>query len=123
MTENNTSVNLKPIDSADDVKQFFNNYFVEPISYSSNKVDSVVGFFENRGFDTQSAVGVATVLLQQAKIDDINVFTLLDTLKGATDVEISSIVTEILNNNRPKSSSLGFKSEQNIREESRNIVV
>ena len=123
MTENNTSVKLKPKDSADDVKQFFNNYFVEPISYSSNKVDSVVGFFENRGFDTQSAVGVATVLLQQAKIDDINVFTLLDTLKGATDVEISSIVTEILNNNRPKSSSLGFKSEQNIREESRNIVV
>jgi len=123
MAENNTSVNLKPIDSADDVKQFFDNYFVEPISYSSSKVDSVVGFFENRGFDTQSAVGVATVLLKQAKIDDINVFTLLDTLKGASDVEISSIVSEILNNNRPKSSSLGFQSEKNIREEARNIVV
>ena len=119
-----TQLNVIRPDSGNEVKEFFNNYFTEAISYPANQVDAVVGFFENRGFDTASAAGVATVLLQQAKLDDVNVFTLLDTLKGLEDVAISQIVAEILNFNRLKVSTLGYKINNQIpRTENRNIVV
>jgi len=118
-----SSINLVPADSANSVKEFFNKYFVEPISYPANQVDAVVGYFEKRGFDATSATGVATVLLQQAKIDNVNVFTLLDTLKGISDVQLSQVVAEILNYNRSKISTLGYKiTSVSDRTESRNIV-
>jgi|TARA_B100001094_G_C18158797_1_gene788112 hypothetical protein len=116
-------INLVPKDSSNKVKEFFNNYFTEAISFPANQVDAVVGFFEARGFDTASASGTATVLLQQAKIDDVNVFTLLDTLKGLEDIQISQIVAEILNYNRQKSSTLGYKITTTTKAENRNIVV
>lgn len=114
---------IEPVDSGAVVKEFFNKYFNEPITYNANTVDSVVGFFKRRGFDDTSATGVATVLLEQAKIDGVNVYTLLDTLKGVEDIQISAIVAQVLNYNRQKSSSLGFTSDKIVREESRNIVV
>lgn len=119
-----SSFKLEPIDSSAEVKEFFDKYFVDPISYSATQVDSVVGFFLKRGFDQSSATGVSTVLLQQAKIDDVNVFTLLDTLKGLTEVQISGLVGEIVNYNRSKVSVIGFKTENTVsRQEARNIVV
>jgi hypothetical protein len=104
-----SSLNISPVDSSSEVKEFFNKYFSESISYSATQVDSVVGFFLKRGFNESSATGVATVLLQQAKIDDVNVFTLLDTLKGLDEVQISSLVGEIVNFNRSKVSVIGIK--------------
>jgi hypothetical protein len=123
MTTPTSTINLVPTDSASSVKEFFNKFFVEPISYPANQVDAVVGYFEKRGFDTISATGVATVLLQQAKIDNVNVFKLLDTLKGISDVQLSQVVAEILNYNRSKVSTLGYKiNSTSDRTESRNIV-
>lgn len=117
-------VNLKTPDSGEEVKEFFNNYFTESISFPATEVDAVVGFFQKRGFDDSSATGVATVLLQQAKIDEVNVFTLLDTLNGLQDVQISQIVAEILNYNRQKASTLGYKiTSTTTRLEDRNVVV
>ena len=113
---------ITPIDSGEEVKEFYNKYFTEKISVSSNKVDAVVGFFTKRGFDTTSATNVAAVLIEQSKIDNVDVFTLLDTLKGLDDVEISGLVAEILNYNRSKSSIIGFKVERSNRTELRNIV-
>lgn len=119
-----SSFQLEPIDSSAEVKEFFDKYFNDPISYSANQVDSVVGFFLKRGFEETSATGVATVLLEQAKIDNVNVYTLLDTLKGLTEVQISGLVGEIVNYNRSKVSVIGFKTENiSSRQEARNIVV
>lgn len=113
---------ITPIDSGEEVKEYFNKYFTEKISVSSNKIDAVVGFFTKRGFDEVSATNVAAVLIEQAKIDEVEIFTLLDTLKGLQDVEISGLVAEILNYNRSKSSIIGFKVERSTRTELRNIV-
>lgn len=105
------------------VTTFFNNYFSKKLSFPTNQVDAVIAFFEKRGFDRSAAISVGTTLLQQAKIDNINVFKLLDTLKGLTDVQLSAVVTEILNYNRPKTSTLGYKrSESADKLEKRNIV-
>lgn len=111
-------------DSAQQVKNFFDKYFVEPISLPAGEVDAVIGFFEKRKFEKTAAVSVATILLQQAKLDNVDVFAILDTLKGITDIQLSNVVTEILNVNRSKISTLGFKVENNQNQfEKRNIVV
>jgi hypothetical protein len=111
-------------DSSDRVKKFFNRYFTEEISFAANDVDSVVGFFEKRGFDKISATSTAVILLQQAKLDNVKIFKLLDTLRGLNDVQLSAVVTEVLNYNRDKISTLGYRitPEQNTTE-ARNIVV
>ncbi len=110
-------------DSADGTKRFFDQYFTESISYPSNQVDAVVGFFENKGFEKLAARSTATVILQQAKIDNVNVFEIIDTLKGLGKIQLSEIVAEILNYDRNKVSTLGFRSTSvSEKLERRNIV-
>jgi len=107
-----------------EVQQFFNQYFTKKLSYPANEVDAVVNFFEKRGFDKSAAISVATILLQQAKIDGVKIFTLLDTLTGLSEVQLSAIVTEVLNYNRPRTSTLGYRrTESPVKTEKRNIVV
>lgn len=111
-------------DSAAKVKQFFDRYYTQAISYPANDVDAVVGFFTKRGFDEAAAISVSVVLLQQAKIDNVKIFKLLDTLKGLTDLQISSVVAEILNYSRSKISTLGFKVDASTEtSDKRNIAV
>jgi hypothetical protein len=45
--------------------------------------------------------------MMQAKKDGYNPLKILDTLKGLNDLELSALVSEILNYNRFKTSSLG----------------
>lgn len=104
-------------------RDFFDKYFVKSISFPANQVDAVIAFFEKRGFDKAGATSVGTVLLQQAKLDNVNVFTLLDTLRGLEDAQISAVVAEILNYNRSKVSTLGFTNREFVENlENRNIV-
>jgi|TARA_B110000977_G_C10999265_1_gene463156 hypothetical protein len=104
--------------------EFFNNFYNLEISYNPSEVDAVIGYFLKRGFEKVSAINTASVLLQQAKIDDLNVQQLLDTLKGVTDVQLSVIVAQILNFNRSKTSVLGFRdaASQELFEQ-RNVVI
>lgn len=111
-------------DSAVEVKSFFDKFFRQQITFPSNQIDAIVGYFLKRGFDESSARSTGIVLLNQAKLDNVNVFQLIDTLKGLNDVQLSSVVTEVLNAYREKTSTLGFKIltvEETV--ESRNIRV
>lgn len=111
-------------DSAKNVKQFYDKYFTKFINFPSNDVDAVIGFFQSRGFSKTGAIAVGTVLLQQAKLDGINVFELIDTLNKTDEVQLSSVVTEVLNYNREKISTLGYKVDNtDQRVEARNIEV
>lgn len=110
-------------DSAYETKEFFDKYFVNSISYPSNQVDAVVAFFEKRGFEKSVAISISSVFLQQSKVDNINVFELLDTLKGIDGRQLSTVVTQVLNLNRSRISTLGFRNtEKVIPEEVRNIL-
>lgn len=120
----NLPVNATLADSSDVVKSFFNTYFTAEITFPAEQVDAVVGFFKKRGFDDLAANSTSMILLQQAKIDQVNVFTLIDTLKGLTDVQLSAIVAEVLNYNRQKNSVLGYRQEDTGNTlEKRNIIV
>lgn len=111
-------------DSSQEVKQFFDKYYVNQVSFPSNQIDAVVGFFLQHGFDQESARSTGIVLLNQAREDNVNVFELIDTLKALTDVQLSQVVAQILNAYREKVSVLGYRVATVIDEyESRNILV
>lgn len=114
-----------PIENNKDIntRKFFETSNKPVLTFPTNAVDAMIGYFQSRGFSKLSSISTATVLLTQAKIDDVNVFELIDTLKGVDDVKLSGIVTEILNANRSKISSLGYKDTSSSNQtEKRNII-
>lgn len=124
MPSSNLPSNLISADSNDEVKTFFDRYFVKETSFPAADIDAVVGFFRKRGFDELASNSTAIVLLQQAKEDSINVFTLVETLTGLTEVQLSAVVSQVLNYSRQKISTLGFRQEDPSELlEKRNIVV
>lgn len=109
-------------DSSAEVKSFFNRYFTEQVSFPAAEIDAVVGFFLKRGFNELGAKSTAIVLLNQARVDGVNVFQLLDTIGNFEEVQLGQLVTQVLNSNREKVSLLGYKilsSEETT--ESRNV--
>ena len=110
--------------SSQEVKQFFDKYYINQISFPSSQIDAVVGFFLQHGFDAESARSTGIVLLNQAREDSVNVFELIDTLKTLSDVQLSQVVAQILNAYREKVSVLGYRVTGIVDEyESRNILV
>lgn len=108
----------------DKTKKFFENYYNKRLEFTANEVDSVLQFFEKRGFEISSATSVSSILLQQAKVDQVSVFKLLDTLKGLDEVRLSALVAEILNLNREKTSAVGYRvDESQAVYEARNIAI
>jgi hypothetical protein len=114
--ENNSS-------SSNETAQVFDEYFETPITVDSTTLSSITAFFESRGFEKYAAQNVALLIIKQAKLDNFNPNQIIDTLNGLQSIEISALVTEILNKNRFKSSVLGIKQNFLISEEVvRNIV-
>jgi hypothetical protein len=120
-----SSSNL-PISSINgrNVKTFFDNLTKQPISFSAGEMDATTAFFLKRGFDTTGASSVAIVLLRQARAEKVSVFSLLDTLKGLTDVQLSQVVAQVLNSTRDKTSLLGYRTQPITNTyEARNILI
>lgn len=111
-------------DSALEVRQFFDKFYTHNVSFPSNEIDATIGFFLKHGFELQSSQSVAIVLLNQAKIDNVNVFQLIDSLRALNDVQLSQVVAQILNTYREKTSLLGYRIASLVDTyESRNILV
>lgn len=98
-------------DSAAATRLYFDSYGKVPLQFPSNDVDATINFFSKRGYEKEAASVTALTLLKQAKIDGVNIFSILDTLNTFDGVQLSALVSEILNNNRVPTSSLGFKSD------------
>lgn len=97
-------------DSAKATQLFFDTYGSQPLQFNPSEVDAAVTFFESRGYTGEAAQVTAMTLLKQAKLDGTNVFSILDTLNQLTGLQMSALVSEILNNNRVPTSTLGFRS-------------
>ena len=121
------ALNLPPSTASstnDEIKAFFDRYFQNEVTFPAAQIDAVVGFFLKRGFDEIAARSTSIVLLTQAKIEGVNPFSIIDTLKGLSDVQLSQVVTEILNTYREKTSALGYKIvNDDETTESRNIRI
>jgi hypothetical protein len=113
-----------PASNTYNVKSFFDNLFQDQVTFPAAEIDATVGFFVKRGFDTNSASSTAIVLLNQARQDNVPVFSLLDKLKGLTDVQLSQVVVQVLNASRENTSLLGYRVEIVTNTfEARNILV
>lgn len=111
-------------DSSAAVRSFFDNYYTKQFTYPADQIDAVIGFFQKRGFDEVSSNAIGTVLLQQAKLDNVSVFDLLNTLTNLDDIRLSALVAEILNYNREKISVLGYRTDDTGEYlETRNIII
>lgn len=104
-----TNVPAETNNSAIEVQQFFDKFYVNQISFPTNEIEAVLGFFLKHGFDLESSRSTTIVLLNQARVDNVNVFTLIDTLKALTDVQLSQVVAQILNAYRENTSLLGYR--------------
>lgn len=119
----NTYSNLPTTSETNATVQAFDNYYSQPIELNATVLAAMKGYFTNRGFDEAAAESIAVIITKQAKQDGYNPMQILDTLKGLTDVDLSGLVSEILNYNRFKTSSLGYaKTFQTNPEISRNII-
>lgn len=119
----NSNLPQKTSNSAE-IKQFFDKFYVNQVTFPSDDIDATVGFFQRRGFDLSSARTVAIVLLNQAKVDNIPVFQLLDSLKVIPTMQLSSVVAQILNAYREKTSLIGYRVKVTDNSyEKRNILV
>lgn len=106
----NTNLPTEQIqDSAVATKLFFDTYGDQPLEFNANEVDACVTFFTKNGFEQDAAIVTATVLLKQAKIENVPIYRILDTLKNTEGLQLSALVAEILNNNRTSSSTLGYR--------------
>lgn len=120
---NNLPQSSKTHDSSKKTIKIFDNYSNIPITVEVATFDAMTAFFNSRGFEADAAESTAYVIIRQAILDNLNPFQLLDTLKGLNDVQLSDLITELLNYNRYKSSSLGSASAFTPSEEVvRNII-
>ena len=91
--------------------------------FNVGEYDTTVGFFVKRGFSRTAAEATAYVILSQAKIDNSKPHELLDKLTKASPVQLSELITIILNANRYKSSRLGVRQTlATVETVSRNII-
>jgi hypothetical protein len=109
-------------DSAAGTKLFFDNYGIEPLEFNAIDVDAATAFFEKKGFGKDASLVVAATILKQAKLDNVPIFKLLDSLGNNPEMNISTLVGEILNNNRTPTSTLGFRIDPVIPNQIRNVL-
>lgn len=112
-------------DNTSKMKTFFDTYYQKGVSLSANDIDAAVGFFLSRGFEKTAAETIGATLLNQAKIEGVRVNQLIDTLKGLNELQMSRVVTEILNYNRLRISTLGYRVDNSTinQYELRNILI
>lgn len=107
-----------------EVKTFFDKFYQQPVNFPSDQIDAIIGYFLKHGFDLESARSTSIVLLNQAKLDNVDVFQLIETLKALTDVQLSQVVAQILNAYRENTSLLGYRVATPVfTYEHRNILV
>jgi hypothetical protein len=109
-------------DSAAGTKLYFDTYGEQPLEFPANDVAVTIAFFKSAGFAEDAALVTAMTVLRQAKLDEIPVYQILDTLKKFESIELGQLVGEILNNNRVSTSTLGFRVKDVIPNQSRNIA-
>lgn len=109
--------------SSDQTLKVFDHYYSTSVDLNNNELIAMTGFFEQRGFSPVAAETIALAILTQAAKDNYSGMQIMDTLSGLDTVEISSLVGEILNHNRFKTSSIGVAQQSVASDEVlRNIV-
>lgn len=103
---------IKKSNLKSDIVEFLDTVGQRRIELNASEYEAATAFFISRNYDKASAETTAYILMTQAKKDNISVMEVLDTLRPATPVVISQLVTEMLNAYRYKTSVLGYKNDK-----------
>lgn len=118
-----TNLPAKPLtDSAAKTKLFFDTYGQQPLEFLATEVDATIAFFQKRGFENNAAQTIAMSVLKQAKIEGVTIFSILDNIESLDTAQLSGLVSEVLNNNRPATSTLGYRQQIPTVSKQRNVV-
>lgn len=98
----------KQASSSDQTQKVFDQLSTASPQLDNNLLVAMKGFLETRNFSEEAAETISIAILNQAKKDNLNAMAILETIKGLKQAELSSLVAEVLNYNRFKSSSLGI---------------
>ena len=93
--------------------KIYDRQFTQPLELDANTFSLMKGFFEKRGFDKSSAETIAVTLIRQATLDDYNPLEVLDTMKKFDGTQLNTVVSELINFNRFKSSYVGSSTAPN----------
>jgi len=122
----NSYTNLPPKDKDQldkTIEKLTTSNYEEEFQFNVGEYDAAIGFFVKRGFTRTAAETTAYIILQQAKIDSVSPQQILDQLTVASPVQLSELITIILNANRYKSSRLGVRQTRTTKDTvSRNIL-
>jgi len=116
------SLPTKEKKSEQKVVQFYDNYFNKTIELPASDYDALTGFFRKKGFEKTAALTTAQILLNQAKLEKVPVFSLIETFNKLDYANLSKVITKILNSQRNKTSKLGYKVKTQDTYENRNIT-
>jgi hypothetical protein len=115
--------NIPVSSSQNKTVQAFDSYMTLPVEINSTVLAAMKGFFTSQNFGEVAAESIAVTIIRQAKQDGYNPMQILDTLAELDSVQLSGLVSEILNYNRFKSSSLGYADKFRTHPEiQRNII-
>lgn len=106
------SSNLPPKllnDSAAGTRLFFDQYGTEPLQFTANEVSAAKAFFVKKGYDEDASMMLSSIVLKQARLENVPVMQMLESIGSLESGQISTLVSEILNNNRTPISTLGFR--------------
>jgi hypothetical protein len=103
----NLPIKNKIASSSDATNKNFDQYNDIPVQLEQNTLTAMKGLLTNRGFGEDSAESIAITIMIQAKRDNYNPMTILDSMKTLSDTDLSQLISEILNFNRLKTSVLG----------------
>lgn len=103
-----TYSNIPTSVTANSTVQAFDTYYSQPIEVDASVLAAITGYFTSKGFGQVASESIAVIIISQSKRDGYNPMRILDTLRGLNDVDLSALVSEILNYNRFKTSSLGY---------------
>ena len=117
-----SNLGVQKAQGSQSIIEFLSGIETERTELDGAEYDACVAFFTSRNYDLQSAKSLAYVLMKQAKVDGVDVFQVLDTLRPASPVDLSQLVSEVLNAYRYKTSVLGYKNDRTaLNHVSRNI--
>ena len=88
--------------------QAFDAYYTKPLELDAGIYTAMKSFFTSKGFEDNSADNIAVLIIKESKINGLNPMKVVDSLRGLDNVEISTLVNEIINYNRFKTSFLGY---------------
>ena len=124
MTNIYTNLPPKEKDNLDKtIEKLTSTQYENEYQFNVGEYDAAIAFFVKRGFGRTAAESTAYIILQQAKIDSVTPQEILDKLTYADPVQLSELITIVLNANRYKSSRLGVRQTRTTKETvSRNIL-